>query len=307
MKKLYGFACLAITVAASGFEATTYRYIPQTETARMLSPSGLPQFNARVTNLNDVAVPSPDQLLVQERIRADDKVADAATLPIRVTRVRLTCPLIPAGKWKTRVASPIDEKKGDCGLVGKGVEIEKYLRSLENLAAECNARIEESWSNVQKAKANLDTEIDALPGETPSFAAASPCMRTAPMEPAASIGHGGDPYTSWLKRIGKDTVKFCRLVDELIRPLKKSCDAANEEIRCLIESNQWVNDSTRASLHGRLAASMNSATINHDSLYDYYNNTLKVLGWGDFRKNFNESTLKCPNQAPRGRKGRKSE
>jgi len=359
MKRFFGIALLLLSVAASGFEATTYHYVAQTATVRtsgtvtaagitwnctgnrcstagpwptpsvaachalakqvgvirayghqkkMLSPAELQQCNAGVTNLTAVAVPSPGQLPALGRMRAAGKAADAAKPPIRVTQIELKCPVTPAVKSKARVVRfPIDEKKGDCALVGKGVEIENYLRSLETLAAECKARIGESWSGVQEAKAKLDTEIDALPGETPPRIEAPPlCGVISPSEPGEPLegGFEGNQYTNWLKRIGKDTVKFCRLVDELVKPLKKSCDEMNEEIRCLIESHQGVSDATKTAMHRRLAGSMNAATRNHDYLDFFYNNTLSVFGWGNFRKYFNESTLKCLTQEPKRRKGR---
>lgn len=205
----------------------------------------------------------------------------------------LTCPAVPHTAV-TLPPAPYDEKRGDCALVGKSKEIETYLRALEAMAAGCNARRASAWQNVLDARARLDREIDALPAPPPEdWAHIQPVRPSSghvePAEYGDNVLPAGGEYTQWLKTIGENTAKYCKLIDELIKPLAEACQETREDVA-------WANgatDAQKASFHSRIRWAMHAATIRYDYTAFFYTNTLQQYGWGNFRQYFNESAIEC--------------
>jgi|GEM_PF-4667287 len=217
----------------------------------------------------------------------------------------VSCPALPKKIGEKLPTPPYDLERGDCALRGRGEEIEAYLTALERMAAGCQARRDTAWQAVQEARENLDAQIDALeePPERPTTPRESEGMESLLSEPVpsmcpsypSSIGslepsEGIEPegfyYTYWLQRIAENTAKYCRLIDELIKPIWEACDMVNFYIDC-----EDVTAARKTSFHGLVSGKMNAAELQYEYTDFFYTNTLQQYGWGNFRQYFNEGSL----------------
>lgn len=215
----------------------------------------------------------------------------------------LICPIIP-NTSPTIPTGPYNEESGDCALRGKSEEIEAWLSELEQIAADCQANRESNWADTLAARDYLDTRIDELEisqDQMPDTSDDSePSIYVEPMEASCpsyqrplsdwgTIDSSSDPdtyYTSWLKRIGQNVEKYCRMVDELIEPLWLACDEINFYQNC--------QDPNPDQYHAIVQSMMNRAEINYTYTEFFYTQTLELYGWGNFRTSFNQTHLDCP-------------
>ncbi len=214
--------------------------------------------------------------------------------PIKFYKTKLTCPTVP--KTAVRLPkSPIG--KNDCDLIGKSAEIEAYLAALEKIAASCNANRAAAWKAVNAARADLDKQVDALevppPAEdgdiTIAIASCPSYGSSEPSEPSEPYPPENMYYTNWLQTITENTAKYCKLIDELIKPMWLACDEINFYRTC-----EELSDANRVAYHSTLKWKMNAANINYEYTAFFYTNTLQTYGWGNFRKYFNENAIDCP-------------
>lgn len=212
---------------------------------------------------------------------------------------RLICPSVPNNPVSLP-PPPYDEARGDCALRGKASQIETWLSALEGIAATCQARRAGYWQATLDSQRNLRNQIDGLPlapAEAQQYVQpACPAYPGGmePSEPSEPSPREGWHYTEWLKRIGKDVVKYCGLVDRLIEPMNKACDEINFYLGC-----QLTTEATKASYRSLLDGKRNAAQLRYDYTEFFYANTLRQYGWGNFRAYFNESAIRCDMEAPR--------
>ena len=218
----------------------------------------------------------------------------AATLP-HIYKTRLICPKVP--KTKMHVL-PLPWGANDCTLVGKGKEIEEFLTAMENRAATCKARRAAMWKQVLTAKAGLDKQVDALEnppltGKEVKTTALSSCPSYGSPESLTDefIAQKNQHYTQWLKDIERDVNKYCKLVDELMKPMWTACDMINFYRDC-----QPLDDKHRAQYHKYITIHWGVAQKAYGYTDFFYSSALQTAGWGTFRKEFNEDVLKkaCP-------------
>ncbi len=209
-------------------------------------------------------------------------------LPDMTKKTTLTCPKVP----NNPVALPppvYDEKKGDCALKGKSAAIGAYLAALEKTAAECNARRAAGWQKVLDTRTNLDDQVDMFELTAQKITVCTSYSSSNPLEPGEGEGPKNMYYTIWLKHITEHVTKYCKLIDELIKPIWQACDEINFYQDC-----QAPNPTQ---YHKIIAADMNAANINYGYTDFFYTNTLQITGWGNFKKYFNEKAIDCPGNA----------
>lgn len=219
-----------------------------------------------------------------------------AMMPPRVYKTTMICPKV----LQTRGFSlPLPGGKNDCDLVGKGKDIDEFLTAMENRAAACKARRADVWKQVLAAKADLDKQVDALqeppPGEAVSVTPPS-CQSYTNYDTSESLeppAPENQHYTHWLKTIEKDVNKYCGLVDELMKPMWTGCDEINFYRTC-----EPLDAKNRAKYHKYIAIEWGVAQKAYDYTDSFYSNALQTAGWGNFKKEFNEDSLKkeCPSQ-----------
>jgi hypothetical protein len=229
----------------------------------------------------------------------------------------LICPIVPETPI-TIPPPPYDEDIGDCALRGKSADIETWLTVLEQIALDCQVNRVTNWVAVLTTRDHLDNQIDELKGaeiapiqvdkyeedETSSYPVESaaeqsgqvttgkaPCDPYQTQEPAESYSGGetGEPhnyYTVMLKNIGENVVKFCIMIDELIQPLWQACDEINFYQDC--------QEPDPERYHSIVEVKMDNAQTNYDRSGNFYNQSLVIAGWEDFRTSFDESSLDCP-------------
>lgn len=233
------------------------------------------------------------------------------------------CPAVPSGKLLLP-SPPYDTEQGDCALIGRGDEIEAYLTALELTAQGCRDRVETAWQSVTDARTGLDSDIDSLPPPSPpeesddsgsiyaiQESARLPmiCSFPSPLEPSSEpiggIPADGHYYTEWLKRIGENVERYCRMVDELMKPIADACEETREEAQCMVDdpAQGGVSDAMKTSFHSRVNGAMNAATLKHDYVLWYYENTLSTYGWGNFREYYNEEYVECSTPSQPGLTG----
>ena len=198
----------------------------------------------------------------------------------------LVCPSIPSTAILLPPA-PYDEALGDCALIGKSGEIDAWLTELEQIAASCKANRETNWAGVLAVREHLDSQVDELYQPTEEGNAIFQFICPSYWSPELSErGEGDNPfshhYTDWLKSIGEDVVKYCTMIDELVKPLWQACDEINF---C------WTDPETQ---HSIIMRNMNSAQLNYNYTDFFYTNSLLTYGWGNFRIFFNEASIVCP-------------
>jgi hypothetical protein len=224
----------------------------------------------------------------------------------------LACPSIP----NTAVLlppAPYDEEVGDCALRGRSAEIEAWLTELEQIAGDCHAMHEANWADALAARQNLDSQIDQLvigatetptPTPTPMPHPDTIDLPDISMEPICpSYGYSassfpsepypspGYRYTAALRTISENVGKYCTMIDELIKPLWQACDEINYYQDCQAPDPEQY--------HLIVERQMNTAQSDYDYADWFYNNTLQIYGWGNFRTSFNEASIDCPlAQAP---------
>jgi len=212
--------------------------------------------------------------------------------PIRMYKTKLVCPVIPRSGPRMPLAP---WGVNDCDLVGKSAEIEAYLTALEAIADGCKDRRAAAWANVLTTRTDLDNQVDLLevPEGGGEMIAACP-IYTGDMEPIEPVG-GSEPenmyYTRWLQRIAENTAKYCRLIDQLAKPLRQACDEINFYQDC-----QAPNPTQ---YHALINAKMNAENINYEYTAFFYTSALQTYGWGNFREYFNESYIDCPGKVMR--------
>lgn len=251
----------------------------------------------------------------------------------QIRRRTLTCPSVPLKRGVSLPSPPYDLERGDCALQGKGEEIEAYLTELERIANSCRDRRDAAWQVVQDARPQIDRDIDALPPPPPPppppssssssigsrqslnlefLELASEIDRIPPSPRFCSVllrsgGPGetidfriseeGFRFTRLLEWIGEDVAKYCRMIDELSKPLAQLCEDTEDEATCMIEDpvQGGVSDAMRASFHQRIESTMNGIVVTNESLDAFYSETLSQSGWGNFRQYFSADTLPaCP-------------
>ena len=99
-------------------------------------------------------------------------------------------------------------------------------------------------------------------------------------------------YTAWLMSIAEEVEMYCKMTDELVKPLWQACDQINFYQDCQ-EPNPEV-------YHAIIEARMNAANVNYEYTDFFYTHTLQEYGWGNFRIYFSETSINCPlnSQAP---------
>lgn len=237
------------------------------------------------------------QGITQEMINAQN--ARVAVLkPTSITT--LTCPE-PARYVVTMPKMPVPEGSDDCELIGKSAEIKAYLKSLEAVAAECNARREASYKTALLAKQKLDKQIDQLlltPPDLPkSFKLAPICSESESLEIGTSpSGMVPDEqyYTNWLKRVGGDVKEYCGIIDtKFISGIANACKVMNKEIPCIMDYYKGVQDTDKVAFHARLNSQLNALNILYTYTASFYKKTIVEYGIGNFRMYYNESNLDC--------------
>jgi hypothetical protein len=218
---------------------------------------------------------------------------------MQLSSAYLICPFIPNTNIQIPPA-PYDEAIGDCALRGKSAEIETWLTSLEQIALSCYLNREPNWDYTLARRAYLDIKVDQLvdtspisqdeEGQVVEFNSRSPvCPVYQSSEPSELLGSMAIPshiYTDWLKTIGEDVEKYCKMIDELVKPLWQACDEINHYQDCQApDPDQY---------HAIIALRMNIAQNNYDSTGSFYTNRLQTNGWGNFRTYYSESFLDCP-------------
>jgi len=208
----------------------------------------------------------------------------------------LSCPSIPNTNRRI-ILVPYNEEVGDCALIGKSEEIEAWLTELEGIAEKCRLNRAPNWASTLAARTKLDSGIDNLvevvfpTGESIKSDSEIHCFNSPVVDPTED----GDPlpyptnyYTIQLKRIGEDVGKYCKMIDELVKPLWQACDKVNFYQDCQSPNPEQY--------HSIVESGMNKAQINYDYTDFFYTNTLQIYGWGKFRTEFNEFsiTIDCP-------------
>jgi len=197
----------------------------------------------------------------------------------------LSCPSIPNTNRRISLV-PYNEEIGDCALIGKSEEIEAWLTELEGITESCRANRDPNWANTLASRDNLDAKIDGLEesGTLPSFFVICSWVE------AGSLGSGvynNTPpthyYTEWLMSIGADVEKYCTMIDEIVKPLWLACQEINFYQDC-----QAPNP---VQYHSLIKWQMNAAQIHYDYTEIFYTTNLQIDGWGNFRNEFNESSL----------------
>ncbi len=270
--------------------------------------SGAQPIKAQPKEMPKAQIPPPTQIKTPGTI--------APTLPgiplpgLEITSTRINCPTPRRTKVKPPVP-PYDLRTGDCALIGRGAEIEAYLRDLEAIARDCHSGVETNWQHVRDERARLEQEINqiieqiarqerSVEGpervERASILLGSCTLpsRITPLEPTETEREGWH-YTTWLKRMGENTIKYCKMIDELIKPIIEACEDANHELDCLTANGRLVSEAERNSFRSasrlRLNGQLNAAFITYNYTEFYYTNTLQTYGWGAFRADFNENLL----------------
>jgi len=206
----------------------------------------------------------------------------------------LSCPSIPNTNRHISI-TPYNEDVGDCALVGKSEEIEAWLTELEGIAETCRANREPNWADTLTARDNLDTKIDGLSSldaslYLPVCGGYSNADSSSPSNKFDTNFSQSHHYTNWLKRIGEDVGKYCKMIDELVKPLWQACDEINFYQDCQLPDPEQY--------HLIIKWEMNAAQINYDYTENFYTTNLQIDGWGKFRTEFNESSLiiDCPRE-----------
>jgi len=201
----------------------------------------------------------------------------------------LSCPSIPNTNRRISLV-PYNEEVGDCALIGKSEEIEAWLTELEGITESCRANREPNWANTLATRDNLDAKVDELISSD-VFNSYIGCGSYG----GGSLGEDidltqNDHYTDWLKRIGEDVEEYCTMIDEIVKPLWKACDMINFFQVCQAPNPEQY--------HLYVESGMNAAQINYDYTENFYTTNLQIDGWGNFRNEFNESSLAidCPRE-----------
>jgi len=243
------------------------------------------------------------QGITQEMINAQNARLEVLKQNALVT---LACPE-PARHVVTMPKMPVPEGSDDCELIGKSAEIEAYLKSLEAVAAECNARREASYKNALLAKQKLDKQIDQLlltPPDLPKGWKSPPiCGINSPGIDITSDEYSADAqlqyYTIWLKFIGSNVKEYCEIIEtQFISGIANACKVMNKEIPCIIDYYEGVKDTDKAAFHAKLNGELNAL----NKLYTYtdslYKRAIVEYGIGNLRKYYNESNLDCGTLTP---------
>jgi hypothetical protein len=242
--------------------------------------------------------PSRGDLVSQDNIllHADDREVALPEITRRAQEAGyLICPSIPSSDV-LHLPAPYDEELGDCALIGKSAEIGRWLRLLENIAESCHANREANWADTLAAREDLDSQIDDLQ----SVVSVSPvelmtdCTSYNGLEPSETMDSSAPSthrYTNWLKTIGENVVEYCTMIDELVEPLWRACDEINFYQDCQVPDRQQY--------HAIVEVNMNAAEIMYDYTDSFYSNDLQTYGFDNFRANFNEAYIDCPDSTGR--------
>jgi len=221
--------------------------------------------------------------------------------------VTLTCPE-PARHVVTMPKMPVPDGSDDCALIGKSAEIEAYLKSLEAVAAECNARRDASYKTALAAKQKLDKQIDQLlpvpPNLPKKFYTPPICSESEPSVIGASpsgMVPDAQYYTNWLKRVGGDVKEYCGIIDtKFISGIANACKVMNKEIPCIMDYYEGVQDTDKTAFHARLNGDLNALNALYAYTDFFYKKTIVEYGIGNLRKYYNESNLDCwPDRNPK--------
>jgi hypothetical protein len=186
-------------------------------------------------------------------------------------------------------APPYDEEEGDCALIGRGDQIERWLAAVEAIAEACNARREGYWREVEYRYENLNAQLRALPDRPPSGLMCGSDSSSSPPGPLPGYPRDGWRYTFELKSLGEDVLHYCEMVDGLIEPLVSACHRINYFIEC----GGGVNDAARPMFQERLDDGMDRSRGAHERSVEFYNRSLLEFGWSHFREYFDESRICC--------------
>lgn len=248
-----------------------------------------------ITRITTPPVPYPIK-----QVSPATTLPEAMTLP-RIYKTRLVCPVVPKTR---RSSSPTLWGANDCDLLGNGKDIDEFLTAMEKSAAACKARRAAVWTQVLDARADLDTQVNALevppPGKMVSITLPV-CQGYGTYESPESLEPPvpeNQQYTHWLKAIEKNVNKYCELVDELLKPMWRACDQINFYRDC-----EPLDDKSRAKYHKYITIQWGVAQTALEYTDFFYSNVLQTTGWGNFRKYFSEKNLKCPGIATRALPG----
>lgn len=233
-----------------------------------------------------------DTTLAQQVIQ----IGPVFTMPPRFIEIPsevLSCPSVTT--TPINLPPPVyDMRQGDCALIGKGEEIEAYLRALEETAALCNQRQEYNWLVLEKAKEKLEREIKALPSTQPTGGTRRPGMpEPLGVEQAEPDRREGWRYTNWLQSMTENTLNYCRLVDELPKTMAHTCNTIKQNVE---DNGGGATDVQKMVFRQWLTRDLNATrSYDYDSAIRYYNETLLTDGWGNFRRYFSEDKISCGN------------
>jgi len=203
----------------------------------------------------------------------------------------LSCPSIPNTNRRISFV-PYNEEVGDCALIGKSEEIEAWLTELEGIAESCRANREPNWANTLASRDNLDAKIDVLIDTQTGDIFPLNCywVEAGNNAPSTFIAPPTHYYTEWLMSIGTNVEKYCTMIDEIVKPLWLACKEINFYQTC-----QAPNP---VEYHSTIKWKMNAAQIHYDYTEIFYTTNLQIDGWGNFRTEFNESSIAidCPRE-----------
>ncbi len=128
-------------------------------------------------------------------------------------------------------------KQNDCDLKGKTIDIEFYLKSLENTVESCSQIQAQQANLVQSDKQYIFYQISLLypgypyfPSYQPNVCTLIPETTQMPPTPTFTPTQGPTYFTDWLKQITQTTQDYCTTVQQIMTPLLNGCNNINANL-----------------------------------------------------------------------------